>query len=442
MSDAKRKCRQYNTTYLKFGFIPSPSNIQLPMCLICNKVFSNEAMKPSRLQEHLQKVHPDKQNKDLSFFTNIRDKFLKAPSVSGLCAGSSKQCDDGLIASYNISKLIAKSGKAHTIGEELILPAVKEILETVLHHSASHSVIQNVPLSNDTVRRRIDEMAEDVEISLCELLVSTEFSLQIDESTLPNNEALLLAYVRFVNKGKIVQEMLFARTLITDTKGESIFNIVKDFFKEKNIPLKNVIPIATDGAPAMVGRHRGFIAFFKNEIPGILAIHCVIHRQHLVAKNLSDRLHQSLQYVISAVNKIRSNSLNNRLFTKLCKENDEEFNRLFLHTEVRWLSKGACLNRVWNLFDSVLEFLEEKDVKLKDRLLLFKSDVAYMTDLFAKFNAINLQLQGDELNLITSKSVISAFQKKLTLWKTNFGRQEFSQFPVYAIDHWKCLNEK
>ncbi|XP_025406676.1 SCAN domain-containing protein 3-like [Sipha flava] len=435
MSDAKRKCRQYNTTYLKFGFIPSPSNIQLPMCLICNKVFSNEAMKPSRLQEHLQKVHPDKQNKDLSFFTNIRDKFLKAPSVSGLCAGSSKQCDDGLIASYNISKLIAKSGKAHTIGEELILPAVKEILETVLHHSASHSVIQNVPLSNDTVRRRIDEMAEDVEISLCELLVSTEFSLQIDESTLPNNEALLLAYVRFVNKGKIVQEMLFARTLITDTKGESIFNIVKDFFKEKNIPLKNVISIATDGAPAMVGRHRGFIAFFKNEIPGILAIHCVIHRQHLVAKNLSDRLHQSLQYVISAVNKIRSNSLNNRLFTKLCKENDEEFNRLLLHTEVRWLSKGACLNRVWNLFDSVLEFLEEKDVKLKDRLLLFKSDVAYMTDLFAKFNAINLQLQGDELNLITSKSVISAFQKKLTLWKTNFGRQEFSQFPVLADLH-------
>ncbi|XP_060873308.1 zinc finger BED domain-containing protein 5-like [Metopolophium dirhodum] len=141
MSDAKRKCRQYNMTYLKFGFIPLPSNIQLPMCLICNKVFSNEAMKPSRLKEHLQKVHPDKQNKDLSFFTNIRDKFLKAPSVSGLFAGSSKQCDDGLIASYNISKLIAKSGKAHTIGEELILPAVKEIafdnIQVYCHHLES-----------------------------------------------------------------------------------------------------------------------------------------------------------------------------------------------------------------------------------------------------------------------------------------------------------------
>jgi len=225
--------------------------------------------------------------------------------------------------------------------------------------------------------------------------------------------------------------MLFARTLITDTKGESIFNIVKDFFKEKNIPLKNVISIATDGVPEMVGRHRGFIAFLKNEIPGILAIHCVIHRQHLVAKNLSDRLHQSLQYVISVVNKIRSNSLNNRLFTKLCKENDEEFNRLLLHTEVRWLSKGDCLNRFWNLFDSVLEFLEEKDVKLKDRLLLFKSDVAYMTDLFAKFNSINLQLQGDELNLITSKSVISAFQKKIGFVEDQFWSQRVQ--PVSSL---------
>ncbi|KAE9523112.1 hypothetical protein AGLY_016499 [Aphis glycines] len=435
MSEAKRKCRQYNTNYLMYGFIPSPSNAQLPMCLLCNRVLSNEAMKPSRLQEHLQKIHPDKQNKNLLFFTNIRDKFLKAPSVSGLLTTSSTQCDDGLIASYNTSKLIAKSGKAHTIGEQLILPAIKEVLETVLHHSASYNVIKKVPLSNDTVRRRIDEMAEDVEVSLCELLVSNKFSLQVDESTLPGNEALLLAYVRLFKEGKIIQEMLFARTLIADTKGESIFKTVKDYFKEKNIPLVNIMSVATDGAPAMVGRHRGFIAFLKKEVPGILAVHCVIHRQHLVAKNLSDRLHQSLRYVISAVNKIRSNSLNDRLFAQLCKDNDEEFNRLILHTEVRWLSKGACLNRFWNIFESILEFLEEKNVDLRSKLLQFKTDIAYMTDLFAKFNDINLQLQGDKLNFITTKSIISAFQKKLTLWKHNFGRNEFSQFPILSDLH-------
>jgi hypothetical protein len=84
--------------------------------------------------------------------------------------------------------------------------------------------------------------------------------------------------------------------------------------------------VATDGAPAMVGRHRVFIAFLKREVPGILAV----HRQHLVAKNVSDRLHQLLRYVISAVNKICRNSPNDRLFAQLCKD----FNRLILHTEV------------------------------------------------------------------------------------------------------------
>ena len=52
-------------------------------------------------------------------------------------------------------------------------------------------------------------VAEDVEASLCKLLVSTEFYLQVDECTLLSNEALLLAYVRFLKEGKIIQETLF-----------------------------------------------------------------------------------------------------------------------------------------------------------------------------------------------------------------------------------------
>lgn len=126
-------------------------------------------------------------------------------------------------------------------------------------------------------------------------MVSNKFSLHVDESALTGNEALLLVYVRFMKEGKIIQEMLFARTLIADTKSESILNTVKNYFKEKNIPLMIIMSVAIDGVPGMVGRHRGFIAFLKKEVPSIFAVHCVFHRQHLVAKNLSDRLHQSLR---------------------------------------------------------------------------------------------------------------------------------------------------
>nr|CAH7762157.1 unnamed protein product [Callosobruchus chinensis] len=99
-----------------------------------------------------------------------------------------------LRASCNISLLIAKSGKPHTIGEKLILPAVEEVLKSVLHKPAS-DIIKRIPLSNYTVERRIDEMSSDIESFLCNYLQTSHFSIQLDESTSPDHAALLLAYV-------------------------------------------------------------------------------------------------------------------------------------------------------------------------------------------------------------------------------------------------------
>lgn len=247
-------------------------------------------------------------------------------------------------------------------------------------------------------------MATNVHDKLCALLKSKEFSLQLDEATLPDNESLLLSYVRYIEEENVHQELLFAAKMDTDTKGQSIFQKVEDFFRAKNIPLTSILTCATDGAPSMVGRYRGFTSLLKAAAPNVISIHCVIHRQHLVAKQLSGQLHASLKTVVAAVNKIKSRSLNSRLFRRLCIENDEDYERLLLHTEVRWLSKGNCLSRVFNLFETVVEFLEDVDEDLHQKMLVIKDDVAYLSDIFQKFNDLNLQLQGDDLNLIKAKS--------------------------------------
>uniref|UniRef100_A0A5S6QGF6 BED-type domain-containing protein n=1 Tax=Trichuris muris TaxID=70415 RepID=A0A5S6QGF6_TRIMR len=72
------------------------------MCLICEKVLSNEAMKPSRMLDHLSRQHPEKADKDVSHFQALREKRTNHP---------------------RISMLIAKTGYAHTIGEELLIPS-------------------------------------------------------------------------------------------------------------------------------------------------------------------------------------------------------------------------------------------------------------------------------------------------------------------------------
>ncbi|KRZ83953.1 NAD(P)H-hydrate epimerase, partial [Trichinella sp. T8] len=117
---------------------------------------------------------------------------------------------------------------------------------------------------------------------------------------------------------------------------------------------------------------------------------------------------------------------------QLCEQKDKEFNHLLMHTEVRWLSKGACLSCFYELFETILEFFQNKDPSLRDSLKKCKSGIAYMADLFSRFNEHNLQLQGSELNLIKTRSVISSFISKLALFKRNLGRRKLYQFPKVA----------
>lgn len=149
----------------------------------------------------------------------------------------------------------------------------------------------------------------------------------------------------------------------------------------------------------------------------------------MVAKKLSHKLHDTLKIVITAINKIKSHSLNDRIFRKLCAENDENFDRLLLHTEVCWLSKGNCLKRFYELLDTVLEFFENVNDDIYKDIKNAKTYIAYLTDLFSKFNEINLRLQGEDVTLIKTKSEINAFITKLILFKRNVGRGELYQFP-------------
>ena len=87
-----------------------------------------------------------------------------------------------LEASYEIPLLIAKSGKNHTIGEDLIKPLMSALVKTVLEKDDKE--VKAMPLSNNTVRQRIHEMSQDTEIQLVEKLKSRKFSIQMDETTM------------------------------------------------------------------------------------------------------------------------------------------------------------------------------------------------------------------------------------------------------------------
>ena len=77
-------------------------------------------------------------------------------------------------------------------------------MRTVVHHSSPSVITKSIPLSDDTVRRRIDEIAEDIEESLCDILKKQRFGLPLDESKLPGNAALLLLYAPFIKDNEVI----------------------------------------------------------------------------------------------------------------------------------------------------------------------------------------------------------------------------------------------
>lgn len=152
MSDqpkSKIKKRQYSEEFLKFGFIPAVHDECLPFCLLCEKSFTNETMKRGRLEAHLKAKHSTYINSDTIFFQKLKEKFGKRTTVTNLFSAQTASVDRSLEASYQIALLIAKCGKNHTIGEDLVKPSISAFLKTVLQQD--DKLVKAMPLSNTTI---------------------------------------------------------------------------------------------------------------------------------------------------------------------------------------------------------------------------------------------------------------------------------------------------
>lgn len=422
----KRVIRRYSSEFLRYGFIPDEDDEQKPHCLLCRNSLTNDSMKTSKLQLHFRIKHQESSSLDLKHFQLLAEKFKNRHTVTSLFSATLLRQDRTLKASYEISLLIAKNSKNHTIGEKLIKPAISIFLKTVLEKNDND--VNLMPLSNSTVSTRIDEMGGDVENQLVEKLQSRKFSLQVDESTIRDSEALLLTYVRYIDNEAFQEEMLFCKALKTTTTAVDIYAALKSYFVDKKIPVQNILSIAADGAPAMMGKKNGCLKLLKDEHPEMMIIHCVIHRENLVAKKMSPVLNEILRAMIICVNSIKANPKAERIFKQFCENQNAEHVRLLLHTEIRWLSCGNCLKRFMELFDLLSNFLSDKS-EMKFLLTTDgKTLLSYLCDIFEKLGNQNRQLQGKNITLLDVKTKIFAFIASLEMYKKNLDKGVVNQF--------------
>ena len=144
--------------------------------------------------------------------------------------------------------------------------------------------------------------------------ISGKFSLEVDGSTDISGHAQLLTNVRFVDGDSIRENFLFSKRLPKNTAGEEIFQVASDYFERGRIEWKKCISVCTDGAAAMVGRHKGFVSRVKEKHPAIIYTHCFLQREALVAKTLPANLASVIDAVLIMVNCVKTRSLKSRIF--------------------------------------------------------------------------------------------------------------------------------
>ncbi|XP_072377774.1 zinc finger BED domain-containing protein 5-like [Diabrotica undecimpunctata] len=146
-------------------------------------------------------------------------------------------------------------------------------------------LVRTIPLSNNTISRRIGDLTEDVKATLLSRIKSTKFSLQIDESTDVAGLAILIAFVRYQHES-FQEDLLFYKPLTINTTGAKIVKLIESVFTENSIPWDNSVDVCTYGAKAMTGRIKeGVISRIKEKAKECSSSHCILQRHsHAVKK--------------------------------------------------------------------------------------------------------------------------------------------------------------
>ena len=165
--------------------------------------------------------------------------------------------------SYIVSNLIAQHIKPFSDGE-FVKDCLMAVVDVLIPEK--RSLFSNISLSRRTVTRRVEELTEDLKISLRTLACKFElYSLAVDESTDQTDIAQLAVYIRGITpEFDIIEELANFVPLTGTTTGTDIFEAINTVLAGLNLTTEKLQCIASDGAPSMIGKRRGALTLLEN----------------------------------------------------------------------------------------------------------------------------------------------------------------------------------
>uniref|UniRef100_K7FU09 DUF4371 domain-containing protein n=1 Tax=Pelodiscus sinensis TaxID=13735 RepID=K7FU09_PELSI len=319
-----------------------------------------------------------------------------------------------LKASFLVAHQIAKAKKPFTIAKELILLAAKGICSELFRE-----VVGQVSVSDNTVSKMIDKIAEDIEEQLLDRINGSPFPFRwMNQPILKTRQWCVCVCVCVCFEDDMHEDLLCV-FLLNNTTGAEIFRVLIGYISAK-LNWTYCVGVCTDGTAMMTGRLSGFTTSVQEVVPECDSTHCVIHCKILASRKLCRELLDVLHDVIRIVNYIKTHPLNSCLFEFLCKDMDAEHKQLLLHTEVHWLLRGKVLTKVFKLREQPQWFLADKNSPLaahfNDKIWLAKR--LCLSNRFTALNKLSLSLQERIASVFKMADKITAFKTKLERFHT------------------------
>ena len=174
--------------------------------------------------------------------------------------------------------------------------------------------------------------------------------------------------------------------MMGNTTGADILKAVLECLSRLGLDLARLSALTTDGAPSMVSGNKGFSSLMVKHCQDrgfkqpIKKLHCIVHQEALCAK--SAKMRSVMSVAVKVVNFVLARGFNHRQFRDLLMEADAQYGDLLYYCEMRWLSRGRMLERLYNLRKEVSAFLCSKGADFPE----FNDpgwlcDLAFLTDI-------------------------------------------------------------
>jgi len=136
-----------------------------------------------------------------------------------------------------------------------------------------------------------------------------------------------------------------------------------------------------------------------------------------------------MSVVTKTVNFIRSKGLRHREFQLLLHSMDADCDDIPYFTEVRWLSCGKMLKRVFELKDAIQTFMESKGTSVDEFMNeQWIEEFAFLVDITIHLNKLNSRLQRKGELIHSVFDHVNTFAVKLTLWEKQIYNKNFVRF--------------